>query len=556
MKGVFISDFTVDNFTGYLANDSSDPKVTPSVAPFGQVTQTIMDQGHAVWDTDHDFAMVWTLPDVVSQAFARALSFEKVEQALVLEEVDRFSEALLTLENRVGSIFVPTWVLPTYCRGWGMLDMKNDLGLYNLLSRMNLRLADNLNDRSSFYLLPSDRWVSNIEGAPSNPSLWYRAKIPFGHEVFKLAALDIKSALRGILGMARKIILVDLDDTLWGGIVGDLGWENIQLGGHDPEGEAFVDFQKALKSFINKGIILGIISKNEEDVALKAIKNHPEMILSAKDFAGWRINWNDKAQNIIDLIEELNLGLQSVVFIDDNPSERDRVREAIPEVFVPDWPENKLLYSSTLLSLDCFDIPSISKEDIDRSKMYSAERGRNELRRKIGSLEDWLKSLDLEVVVEELNEANLPRTTQLLNKTNQMNLTTRRMSENELLSWAQSEKHYLWTFNVTDRFGNAGLTGITSLEIEGEIGKVTDFILSCRVMGKKIEEIMVHTILDQAQELKLKEVYAKYLPTEKNKPCHDFWLHSGFNHDPETEIFAWFPEKDYPKPEFINLKKK
>ena len=156
--------------------------------------------------------------------------------------------------------------------------------------------------------------------------------------------MDLKAGLNGLDGRGRKLIVVDLDDTLWGGIVGEVGWEQLKLGGHDHVGEAFADFQRALKGLNRRGILLAIASKNEERVALEGIAQHPEMVLSLDDFAGWRIDWEDKAQNIADMVAELNLGLQSVVFIDDNPAERSRVREALPEVFVPEWPADPALY--------------------------------------------------------------------------------------------------------------------------------------------------------------------------------------------------------------------
>ncbi len=173
----------------------------------------------------------------------------------------------------------------------------------------------------------------------------------------------------------------------------------------------------------NKGIVLAIVSKNSESVALEAINTHPEMVLSVDDFAGWRINWKDKAQNIVDLVNELNLGLQSVVFIDDNPVERSRVAEALPEVYVPEWPADVMLYSKALLSLGCFDVVSLSGEDALRSKMYSAERKRASLRKDLGSLDSWLSSLEIEMIWEDYKEENSTRLLQLINKTNQFNLS-------------------------------------------------------------------------------------------------------------------------------------
>jgi FkbH-like protein len=447
---------------------------------------------------------------------------------------------------------MPLWVLPSYYRGYGMLDVKNDIGIANLLMRMNLRVADNMKEESSVYLLNTQKWIEDSGRNPFNPELWYMAKIPFGNDVFKQAVKDIKSALSGISGKAKKLIILDLDDTLWGGIVGDVGWENVVLGGHDPIGESFVDFQKTLRALTNRGILLGLVSKNEEPVALEAIQKHPEMVLKLEDFAGWKINWGDKAQNVLDLVSELNLGIDSVVFIDDSPVERARVREAVPEVFVPEWPQDKMQYRKALLGLRCFDTPVVSKEDLERTRMYVSERQRKSLKEQAGSLDQWYRTLETKVTVEELGDVNLSRAAQLLNKTNQMNLSTRRMTEAEFVSWGHKEGRKLWVFRVSDKFGDAGLTGIISLEKEGKAGKITDFVLSCRVMGRKIEETMLHTLIAYARSLELEEVYARYMPTAKNRPCLRFFQNSGFE-NVDDSVFRWNLGMDYPKPEHIEL---
>jgi FkbH-like protein len=323
--------------------------------------------------------------------------------------------------------------------------------------------------------------------------------------------------------MSRKLVVVDLDDTLWGGIVGDVGWENLRLGGHDPEGEAFVEFQKQLLALTKRGIVLAVVSKNEESTALEAMRSHPEMIIRPEMLAAYRINWKDKAQNIVELAQELNLGIQSVVFLDDNPIERGRVREALPEVYVPDWPADPTHYPRALESLRCFDTPHLSAEDLERNAMYATERERNALRTKVSSMEEWLGTLGLTVRFEPLGGANLARATQLLNKTNQMNLRTRRLSEGELLAWAQQDGHEVWATHVSDRFGSAGLTGLLGLSREGGQVHVADFVLSCRVMGRRVEETLVWAGRRRAGALGGNALVIEPLATAKNKPCRDFF---------------------------------
>ena len=232
-----------------------------------------------------------------------------------------------------------------------------------------------------------------------------------------------------------------------------------------------------------------MVSKNDEAVALEAIASHPEMVIRTEHLAGWRINWQDKAQNIAELVAELNLGLQSTVFIDDNPTERGRVREALPEVLVPEWPTDPTRFADALRQLDCFDRAAITSEDRERNQMYVQERARRGSLDVASSPEDWLASLDVRVRIDPLSAANLKRVVQLLNKTNQLNLRTRRCTEMELTQWLEGGKNRnLVSLTIADRFGDIGLTGIVSWEQIGSTLEIVDYVLSCRAMGRQVEQ--------------------------------------------------------------------
>jgi FkbH-like protein len=553
LRCVLISDFNADIFSGYLSNDEDLPVVNTTIAPFGQVIPLLMQEGLEYWNDDFDFTVIWTRPEGVIKSFNDLLANKYPSIKDILAEVDQFASLLLNICDKVQSVFVPTWILPPFYRGFGMLDMKKDFGIANILMQMNLRLAEKLDRCSNIYLLDVQRWINTAGRYAVNPRLWYRGKIAFGNDVYKEAVKDIKSSLRGLQGHSRKLVVLDLDNTLWGGVVGDLGWENIVLGGHDPVGEAYADFQLALKSLANRGVLLGIVSKNDETTALEAINRHPDMVLKLKDFAGWKINWQDKAQNIVDLVSDINLGLQSVVFIDDNPVEQARIRESLSEVFVPDWPQDCMLYKSELLNLRCFDTPSISKEDMERTKIYLSEQQRKEMKEKVGSLDEWLKGIEMKIKIEELSDINIQRTAQLFNKTNQMNLTTRRMTGSELFEWAKADGRKVWTFRVSDKFGDAGLTGIISLDIQNNKGRIADFILSCRVIGRRVEETMLHTVLQHARGMGLDRVTAEYIMTPKNRPCLEYWKKSGFHYEEKDNLFTWDLKKKYNLPDCIEI---
>ncbi len=553
-KMLLVSNFNIDVLSGYLDNGDSFPKTSTSCSSLAPVFSTLIDESLPCWKDRYEAMVVWTDIAQALPNFQNVLNYQKIDEKTLFDDLDQFSDALLKAKNRVKTVFVPLWVLPTYQRGFGMADLCIDQGIYPLLMKLNLRLIENLKEYPNYFVLNTQKWIELAGANAFSSKLQYMAKIPFDQLVFKYAGEDIKAALRGIQGNSKKVLILDLDDTLWGGIVGDDGYENLILGGHDPIGEAFVDFQKALKAMTRRGIILGIVSKNEESVALSAMKNHPEMILKESDFAGWRINWNDKAQNIMDLVDEFNVGLDSVVFIDDNPVERDRVKQVIPEVFVPDWPKDPIEYAKKVLSLNCFDTPQITREDSQRSKDYFINRQRNITKKEMISVDDWLKSLKVTVEVSEFCEVNKQRTVQLLNKTNQMNLTTRRLTEDEFIQWESRENCRLWTFRVSDKFGDSGLTGIASLELNGDHASIVDFILSCRVFGRKIEEMMLATLIVFSKKNSIKRLEAKYLPTEKNTPCLKFFEErSGFNCDKEKNVFVWDFKEDFTKPKVLEV---
>ena len=550
LKLSLISDFNLEVMRQYLANESSALQLSVSSAPFGQVFPALLESDPA---EAQDFAVVWTSPETILPTFAKALDYVPIAEDHLFSEVHEFAECLRKAQKRFRAIFVVSWTLPRFIRGNGILSLKGQ-GIRKLLLKTNLKLSEELEACSDIYLLDAQRWMEAVGKDCYSSKMWYMTKARFHAEVFRRAAGDVRAAISAVLGASKKLMIVDLDNILWGGVVGDLGWRNVRLGGHDYLGEAFLDFQRALKTLRHRGVLLAIASKNEESVALEAISQHPEMVLRLEDFAAWRINWNDKAANIAELAEELNLGLQSAVFIDDSALERARVREALPEVYVPEWPEDATLFASHLLELDCFDSAYTTAEDAARHEMYAAGKQRELSRVTVASAEEWLLTLGTEVLVEEFSDANHIRVAQLLNKTNQMNLSTRRMTEHELQLWTRQDSRKLWAFRVKDKFGDSGLTGILSLEVESGIAHIVDFVLSCRVMGRKVENAMLAFAAEQCAAAGLRELRADYIPTAKNKPCLTFWMSSGFSYDEKENRFSWPLSQPYPFPRGVKIR--
>ncbi|MCC7124229.1 MAG: HAD-IIIC family phosphatase [Acidobacteria bacterium] len=527
LRAVVIADFTAANLAACLTHDEATPLVDAVAISYASLGAEL---------PSGDVAVVWTRPETVSAAFASHLRSGDGDTTAMLRDVDGFIELLSRLRPRFAHLLVVSWLPPRLSELWPSLAMQHDIGISTLVMRMNLRLAEGLMAVPGAVLLDAARWRS-VDRTAEEAKLWYAAKVPFHSDVFRRAAQQVKGSVRAARGDSRKVIVLDLDDTLWGGLVGETGPAALRLGGHDATGEAFADFQRALLALKERGVLLAIASKNDERVALDAIETHPEMVLRRSDFAAWRIDWTDKAANILALARELNLGLQSMVFIDDSAIERARVREALPDVLVPDWPSSPLLYVDALVSLGCFDAVTLTGEDRARATQYADERVRTAEREAMG-VDDWLRRLDLQIDVEELHDRNAPRAVQLLNKTNQMNLRTRRLDHAQFNAWLAGGRRKAWTFRVRDRFGDAGLTGLASIEIDDATARLTDFVLSCRVFGRRIELAMLHTVSEWARRQGARELVADYEPTAKNAPTLTFLESSGLRQTAPGQ-FTW-----------------
>jgi len=538
-----ISDFNIVPLSGHLKNKLKHPKFVIETAPYGQVYQSLARSSDSWLD------IVWTLPERILPGFNKALQCVQVKHEDILTEVDDFAESLIRASTQK-YIFVAAWHLPV-SKGYGILDWQDGLGLSSLLTKCNLRLSAKISAHNNIFMLPAHSWMEGIK-QPISKKLWYATKVPYVSDVFEAAAESIQQSVYAINGKSRRLIIVDLDNTLWGGVLGETGWQGVRLGGHDHVGEAFKDFQLALKALSNRGVQLAISSKNDEAVAMEAIENHPEMVLKKEDFAGWRINWNDKAANIAELVNEINLGFESIVFIDDNPAERGRVSDALHEVLVPEWPKDPAMYVETLHSLCCFDTSTITNEDRVRTAMYVSERNRQSIKQNVGSNDDWLRKLGTSVTALPVNSNNISRVTQIFNKTNQLNLSTRRLSEQEIISWGDQETRSMMAISVSDQFGDMGLVGIVSVEVSDAKGRLIDFILSCRVMGRRVEEMLIYLAVSELKKLGAKTMEVVYKPTNRNRPTLRV-LEEAKLEKTGAQKFGVNFELGYGKPEFVEL---
>lgn len=355
--------------------------------------------------------------------------------------------------------------------------------------------------------------------------LWYMGKIPFTNAGTKLIADEISNAIELLNKPAKKLLILDLDNTLWGGILGESGIEGIELS-DDRVGAIYKKVQRLIKMMTKSGVLLAICSKNNAADVQKVWEKHPHMILRKEDFAAIRINWVDKAENILSIADELNLGVDSFVFLDDMPAERDNIRQRIPDVIVPEFPKDIEAYPKFILDVfhAYFRRMRITEEDASKIQQYVENAQRKEASEGI-SYEEFLESLQLRVEQVELNEGRLERVVQLIGKTNQFNLTTKRYTRKDIERMIDS--HFkLYTYRVSDRFGDYGLVAVIIVDLD--VPAIDSFLMSCRIMGKQVENYFINDVEEDLLEMGFSTLGAAYIPTKKNLPVSHLYDDLGY----------------------------
>ncbi|MCD0458151.1 HAD-IIIC family phosphatase [Roseiconus lacunae] len=342
------------------------------------------------------------------------------------------------------------------------------------------------------------------------------SKIPVSFEFHIRYASSLASQFAGIFGRSKKCLVLDLDNTLWGGVVGDLGWQNIQHGPESPTGEAFFRFQSYLKELACRGVLLVVCSKNDESIAREVFEQRSDFALQLSDFALFVANWNPKDENIKDIASKLNIGLDSIVFVDDNPAERELLRQSLPEVSVAAMPSDPADFAICLSQYCFFECTSITSEDRMRSAEYQAQVVRKELKENANSYADYLESLEMKATFSEFNETNIDRVTQLFNKTNQFNLRTKRFTRAQIEDMLARGKTMTLTANLTDRFGDYGLVSAAIALQENSKWSLENWVMSCRVFSRQLEHLFFSELVHRLLQVNATELRTQFLATKKN----------------------------------------
>lgn len=351
--------------------------------------------------------------------------------------------------------------------------------------------------------------------------LWYLASMPYSIEAVKTIASGIERIILNISRSRKKVLVLDLDNTLWGGVIGEDGHNGLILG-DSGKGLIYKNVQLLLKKIKNTGVLLTIASKNNYEDVAQAFEFNKHMVLKFEDFVSIKCNWEHKSKNISDIASELNLGLDSFVFLDDNPLEREEVNMAIPNVTIASFPEkieDFPLYIEMMFN-DYFYIDSLTKEDLDKSNQYVAEFKRGQFQKNATNLDEFIKSLNIEVDLFFADDSNIQRISQLTQKTNQFNLLTKKYSVEEILKYIKLG-NWVIAANVKDRFGNSGLVFVLMISLENNTARIDNLLMSCRVMGRKIENSIMKSVESILYHKGIKRILAQYKPTQKNSPVEN-----------------------------------
>lgn len=397
------------------------------------------------------------------------------------------------------------------------------------VTRLNAALRE-IADQDGVDVLALDRRVAR-DGlrAWHDPGLWHHAKqevSPLAGPMYGELVMRLVAAQRG---RSYKALVLDLDNTIWGGVVGDDGVEGLVLGQGSALGEAFADFQDYARELSRRGVILAACSKNDEKNALEPFDRHPEMVLKRSEIASFVANWSDKPSNLRAIAAELNIGLDALVFVDDNPFERDLVRRELPIVAVPEVGDDPTSYAQTIADAGYFEAVAVTEEDRARSGQYQSNRERDVLKASVTDLDSYLRGLEMRLIWRRFDRVGLARTVQLINKTNQFNLTTRRYSEADVLAVMEDKRAFGAQLRLVDRFGDNGIIAIVIGRLHENADLVIDtWLMSCRVLGRQVEPTTLNLVAALAKELGAKRLVGEYIPTSKNGMVRDHYTKLGF----------------------------
>lgn len=520
---------------GYLLGRKFSPRIT--IGPFNQLRQICYDHQMVLGRGDFKaIALLWRVEDLFPELLVRCLDNPSAVEEL-LREVKAFADAVAALRQTFdGTLVVSTPPYPSL-PGYELLDTSQaSTGclVFNAISRYWIQEIAKV-DRVRLLDLQGLLLNAGVQQA-QDVRKWHLYRQPYAESLWQ----DIGRMLGRIIAAEKigpkKCVVLDLDNTLWGGIIGEDGLAGIQLGDEFP-GSAYRSFQRYLMRLKSKGVLLAVASKNNPDDAYEVFDKHDAMILGRKDIAVFEIHWDSKVDSIKRVAKKLNIGLDAMVFVDDNSKEIAEVTERLPDVSCVMVPDELAYLPGLLAETDFFDFAEVTDEDRRRTEMIAADNLRDQVQERM-SEEDFRKSLNLKIDVFTAEKQHLARVTQLINKTNQFNLTTIRRTHDEVAALAASKSTLVLGMDIKDKYGDYGLVGVCILKNEQGTGVIDTLLMSCRVLGRGAEATFLAKVAEAAKSLGCAELRGKYIPTPKNAMVADLYKRFNFIYEPETDQWS------------------
>ena len=543
LKIAISRNFTIDAMLPVLEGELVRAGFFPSIylGEFDNISQDLLDPQSGLYAFQPDFIILaqW-LESLATQFAAR---FVSLSAAAAIAEGDRivgeFRERMAVVRQHCESpILLNNFVLPPYPT-LGILDAQSGSHQVGNILRLNNGLRDAAREVPDAYLVDLMGLSARIGYEHAfDERYWHIGRAPLSRTALSALAKEYAKFIRALRGRTRKCLALDCDNTLWGGIIGEDGMDGIKLGSTYP-GSCYEAFQREVLNLKDRGVILALCSKNNEEDVRDALRNHPDMLLHEHHFTVWEVNWNDKVTNLRNIAERLNIGLDAIVFADDSRFECDFVRENLPEVEVLCLGDEPSAFARLLTSPGYFDSLTFSHEDSVRTEMYQADVQRQELQQSATSLADYLARLQIIATIGKADDLTIPRIAQLTQKTNQFNLTTHRYTEAEIrtLMAGGAEIVYL---KLRDRVSDLGLIGVAIVKYQSQIAEIDSFLLSCRALGRGAEEVLLAHCLQLISAAGIDRVSARYSRTSKNAHVADFYSRCGFAKVSETpEQSVW-----------------
>jgi FkbH-like protein len=527
---------------GLVSNSTTDflkPLLIATAARFGILLEIVAaDFGQATQEAFDPSSRINTAkPDAILLALDfRGLPFRHAgQQAWPLFGAEAAIAELASLREAFrrhsGAVCLVQTLAPPPQLLFGSLDVATAGTLRHAIAHFNSQLAQDA-PKSGDALLDLE-WLSGFVGLDRwyDDRQWYIARLACAPGLLPLYADFVCRTIAALRGRARKCLILDLDNTLWGGVIGDDGLDGIALSPGDARGESFRAIQEMALDLRRRGVVLAVCSKNDDTIARTPFRSHPEMLLKETDLAVFAANWDDKATNIERIARQLELGLDAMVLLDDNPVERAQVRAALPQVAVPEVGDDPSAYPRILLSAGYFDSVGFTREDLTRAQSYTSNAERAQALEGARNLDDFLRSLQMEVEFARFNTRGRKRISQLINKTNQFNVTTRRYTEQQVAALEESSDHYTLQVTVRDKFGDNGMIGVVICARTPEQWDVDTWLMSCRVLNRGVEQAVCNRVARDARQAGAKRLTAAYVPTERNGIVADLFERLGFKRD-------------------------